>query len=101
MCVLLWSLALGHREPAGVLTEAAGVGLSGPRVYRIYQSITAVLLVIVFIMAGYFVGLVGVNINGVAPSFPPDSGLHCIQEKYVLRVVFGMAWKQCATSYGC
>lgn len=38
--------------------------------YRIYQSITAVLLVIVFIMAGYFVGLVGVNINGASPSLP-------------------------------
>ena len=55
-----------------MLTEAAGVGLSGPRVYRIYQSITAVLLVIVFIMAGYFVGLVGVNINGAAPPHLPD-----------------------------
>ena len=62
------------------MTEAAGVGLSGPRVYRIYQSITAVLLVIVFIIAGYFVGLVGVNINGAAPPDLPDRGLHWFQE---------------------
>lgn len=72
----------GDREPVGVLIEAAGVGLSGPRTYRIYQSITAVLLVIVFIMAGYFVGLVGVNINGAAPSLLPGMGLHwgCVRD---------------------
>jgi hypothetical protein len=38
--------------------------------YRVYQVLTAALLVTVFFMASFFVVLVGVNVSGAPPPRP-------------------------------
>ncbi len=49
-------------------------GESSSRTYRIYQGITGVLLVTVFLMALLFVGLVAVNTSGAGPPATTEVG---------------------------
>ena len=49
-------------------------GESRSRTYRIYQGITGVLLVTVFLMALLFVGLVAVNTSGAGPPALTEMG---------------------------
>ncbi len=49
-------------------------GESRSRTYRIYQGITGVLLVTVFLMALLFVGLVAINTSGAGPPAITEMG---------------------------
>ena len=50
--------------------------MSPPRTYRMYQGVTAALLVVMFVMAFLFVGLVAVNMSGG----PPFATALCVLE---------------------